>query len=266
MVFKSLLLAVFGLLVTDAAQAISLTGTYTQDFNSMGISGTTPPSDWVVYTGNSGTTNNTWATTIPANGTNSVASMVLAPTPLTATSAPTTNNNNGFNAALNPSTTSDRVLATSPTTVNGTGLQLTLTNNTGAALSGLNLGYDTVRFTAVGTANQLPGYWLFYSQDGRTWSNVSSLNPTISTVPNTVGITPTSGSFNFSTPVANGANFFLRWIDDNALQTSPDQIIGLNNVSITAIVIPTVPEPRAVAMFFGVAVLTPLLRRKRPTL
>jgi hypothetical protein len=242
------------------ANAVSLTGAgYTENFDSMGTSGTAPPAGWSVFTGNSGTLNSTWTTSIPANGANSVASMIPAPTPLTATSAPTATNNNGYNAARLPSATSDRVLATSPTTVSGTALQLLLTNNTGASLAGLSLSFDTVRFTAASSANQLPGYWLFYSLDNTSWTNVAALNPTIGTVPNTVGITNTGGSFNFSAPVANGADVRLRWVDDNATQTSPDQIIGLNNVSISA-----VPEPDMLAMMLGgLALITFIGRRKR---
>jgi hypothetical protein len=178
--------------------------------------------------------------------------MVVTTSPLSAVTTPTNNNNNGYNAASRPSTLSDRVLATAPTTVSGSALQLLLTNATGSPLSGLTLSYDIVRFTSASNPNELPGYQLFYSLDGTSWTNVTSLNPTISTVPNTVGVTPINGgSFTFSTPVATGANFFLRWVDDNAIQSSPDQIIGLNNVVITsdaAIDPAPVPEPGTLTM------------------
>ncbi len=222
---------------TGAASAASLTDSgYSQNFDSMGTSGTAPPSAWALYTGPSGTSNSTWTTSIPASG---VAALTPTTGSLTATSAPTATNNNGYNAALSPSNTSDRVLAASPTLVSGAALQLTLTNDTGAALDGLGLSFDTVRFTAAGTVNELPGYWLFYSVNGgSSWTNVSSLNPTIATVPNKVGVTSTSGSFDFSAPVAAGGAFELRWVDDNAQQTSPDQIIGLNNVNISPVPLP----------------------------
>ena len=258
------IIAMAGLFAAGTAQAVSLTGAgYTQNFDSMGAAGTAPPTDWVVYTGNSGTSNTTWGTAtsgaITANGANSVATMIAAATPLTAITSPTATNNNGYNAALDASSLTDRVLATSPTTVSGAGLQLTLTNNTGAALSGLTLSFDTVRFTAATSVNEIPGYWLFYSLDGSTWANVSSLNPTIATVPTPVGVTATSGSFYFSASVAPGAAFSLRWVDDNAAQTSPDQIIGLNNVTVSA-----VPEPGAVTMMLaGLAVMLSVATRRR---
>ncbi len=240
-----------------AANAASLTDSgYLQNFDSMGTTGTAPPADWTVYTGPSGTSNTTWSTSIPASG---VAALIPTSGALTATSAPTTTNNNGYNAALSAAATSDRVLATSPTQVSGAALQVTLTNDTGAALTGLNLGYDTVRFTSVGTADELPGYWLFYSLNGTSWTNVTALNPTIATVPNTVGVTTTSGSFNFATAVSAGSTFELRWVDDNAVQTSPDQVIGLNNVSVSA-----VPLPATLPLFLSaVGGLGFLARRKR---
>lgn len=214
---------------------------YSQNFDSMGAAGTAPPTDWAVFVGPSGTTNSTWNSSIDPAG---VAAMLPAASALTAVFTPSGTNINGFNAALSTSATADRVLATSPTTVSGAALQLTLTNNTGVALGGLGLGYDTVRYTVatntsgVATANELPGYQLFYSLNGSSWTNVPGLNPTLAAVPNTIGTTSTTASFAFFSAVAQGANFYLRWVDDNAQQTSPDQIIGLNNVSITAVPLP----------------------------
>jgi hypothetical protein len=118
-------------------------------------------------------------------------------------------------------------------------LQLTIANNTGSALSSFNISYDIDRFTAVSKANELPGYQLFYSTDGSSWTNVSALNPTLANVPNTVGVTNISGVVSLSNAVANGSHLELRWVDDDASQTSPDQMIGLNNVSITPVPLPS---------------------------
>lgn len=230
---------------------------YFQNFDSMGTAGTSPPAGWRVMTGNSGTSNTTWATTIPGNGTNSVASMVAAPTPLTASTSPTANNNNGYNAARSTSALTDRVLATAPTTVSGAALELTLTNDRGLDFPAgfqFDVSFDTVRFTTASTANELPGYWLFWSLDGTTWTNVAALNPTIATVPNTVGITTTTGTVALTGAWTAGSQLRLRWVDDNALQTSPDQIIGLNNVSF-------VPAPGAAALV-GLGLLTAGRRRR----
>jgi hypothetical protein len=247
-------------LATCTSHAALLTGSgYSQDFDGMGVSGTAAPTDWAVLVGPSGTSNTTWVSSIPAAG---VAAMVSTSGVLTAVTTPTVTNNNGFNAALSGSATSDRVLSTSPTTVSGGALQLTLTNNTGAALSGLNLGYDTVRYNAASTANELPGYQLFYSLDGSNWINVPSLNPTLTTVPNTTGVTSTTGIFTFSSAVAQGSNFFLRWVDDNAVQTSPDQIIGLNNVTVSAVPLPAA-LPLLLSALGGLGLVSGRSRRSR---
>ncbi len=236
--FLSLLLGCFGLV--PHASAVNFTNVFSENFDSMGTAGTAPPTGWSLKQGASSpvTSNTTWTTTIPTTGAGSVPTMIAAVTPLTASSAPTANNNNGYNAQ--GASSADRVLATAPTTGAGSAIELTLTNTSGSAISTIAISYDTRRFTqglvsATPTNNELPGYWLFYSLDnGTTWTNVSTLNPTITTVPNTVGVTSTpSTAFSLSSAWANNGTLLLRWVDDNAQQTSPDQIIGLDNVSIT---------------------------------
>lgn len=231
---------------------------YTQDFDSMGTGGTAAPLGWKHFAANFGS-NTTWGTTIPTGGANSVATMPItqATTVLTAITTPTANNNNGYNAAISGSALTDRVLATAPTTNAGAFLQLELGNNSGGDLLAgfaLTISFDTVRCNAPTTANELPGYWLFASQDGgTTWSNVLA-NPTISTVPNTVGVTASSLTYTLSSAWLSGTSIHLRWVDDNANQTSPDQIIGLNNVSV-------LPSPGAAALL-GMGVLMGARRRR----
>jgi hypothetical protein len=235
---------------TLTAHAASLTGSgYIETFDELGA-GTTlaPASGWGVeyLTGS----NTTWTNTtgIPGNGTNSVASMVagnstlLGPYTTAASVSGLKNTNTAYNVAAsiaNPSASStDVALATSPTVDAGMALQLTIANSTGSALSNFNISYDIDRFTVASAANELPGYQLFYSTDGSTWTNVSALNPTLTNVPNTVGVTNVSGIVSLSSAVANGSNLELRWVDDDASQSSPDQMIGLNNVDITPVPLP----------------------------
>lgn len=252
------------------SSAVSYSGAYSETFDEIGTTGTALPAGFTYYVGESGTSNTTWSATtgIIANGTSgSVASMVANTVGLTAVTTPSGTNNNGFNAAASTTSTSDRVVATSPTQVSGAAFELTLTNTTGLAINALNLGYTIQRFTAVATANELPGYEIFLSLDGATWTNVASLNPTIDgangtiAVPNTVGATivaPTAVSL--PSAWTTGSNLDIRWVDDNAVQTSPDQIIGLNNVVITN----TVPEPSALAFIFaGLGGLALVFRRKK---
>jgi hypothetical protein len=208
----------------------------------MGQSGTTPPAGWSVFQLPGAAGNWNPSAGIPA----SEVGGGTASTGLTAALNPTANNVNGYNAATAGNPT-DRTIATAPTGVNGIAIQLQLTNATGVALNAVNIQYDIRRFT-VGSQQpeELPGFWLFHSLDnGATWTNVTALNPVVTgsapqvVVPNTVGVTTVPRtSFILPVPWNNGANILFRWIDDNADVTSPDQIIGLDNV-----VVAPIPEP-----------------------
>src|SRR5262249_29222143 len=155
-----------------------------------------------------------WSSTIPASGTPSAATSTTENDTLVANSnagaGGFSSSSQAYNLALSTSTT-DRCLGSSPTGVAGEIFQLRLVNNTGGSLSGVKINYDIRRFTSVSTANELPGYWLFYSIDnGSTWNNVSALNPVISggtvNVPSTVGVTTVSPTtINFAASVAAGA-------------------------------------------------------------
>ena len=241
------LLAVAAIGAVGAADAASLTAAgYSETFDELGTAGTAAPAGWSLFKGDGGS-HTTWATTIPANGAISVASMVATSGTLTASNTPTATNINGYNAEAVKSSgalagTSDRVLATSPTGVTGNAIQLTLTNNTGTSLTGLNLSYDIDRLTSISSSSnyeELPGYWLFYSLDGSSWTNAGSFDSTATTVPNgSKGFSTTSGTLSFASAVAAGSTFELRWVDDNGVPTSPDQIIGLNNVNIAPVPLP----------------------------
>ncbi len=224
---------------TTTSSIVNVTGdpalwAYAQNFDSM-ASGTAPPSGWSFY-GVFGGANSTFTDSI-AITTASVVGGTLNNTLIASTTIPATtasSNTQGYNFALAASPT-DRALGTSPTTGQHIALQVSLTNPTGTPLNAIRLGYDIRRFTSVATVNELPGYFVFYSLDnGTTWNAASGLNPSIATVPNTVGVS-TMGpqTISFATPWVDGATLLIRWIDDNAVATSPDQIIGLDNVSIT---------------------------------
>ena len=117
----------------------------------------------------------------------------------------------------------------------------------------------------MATANELPGYKISVSVDATTWTNIAGLNPTVdgaggtTAVPNTVGSTVVSPT-TFALPATwvAGGNLDVRWVDDNAVQTSPDQIIGLNNITAT------VPEPSTwAALVLGTGLLAGILRSRR---
>jgi len=175
----------FFLLTLPVMAQVSFTGAdYVQNFDGMGT-GTAAPAGWEFY-GALGGNSTTWTTTIPASG---IGGGTLNSTLTASTTFSASSNTAGWNYAL-PETPTDRALGTSPTSGRGLVLQLRLTNDTGSAINAIRVGFDTRRFTAA--VNHLPGYWLFYSvDDGPTWTNASTLNPTASTVPGTVGVTNT---------------------------------------------------------------------------
>jgi hypothetical protein len=256
-------LAVTAVTGTVQAASISLTNAgYTDNFSELGTS-TTVPTGWAVYDGESGTGNTTWtsSTGIVANGASgSVQSMVATTTAFQYLNSTTpTYANGGFNApvSLVTSGATNHALGTDPTGNSGVALQLTLTNNTGAALNSIDVSYNIVALnagtpqgTGNGNAEELPGYELFYSTNGSTWTNVSDLNPTLTggtnadgtaipAVPDKAGVTavPTY-QLTLASAVANGSNLELRWVDDNGVYESPDQDIGLTNLAITPVPVP----------------------------
>ncbi|MEO8616001.1 MAG: metallophosphoesterase family protein, partial [Luteolibacter sp.] len=226
------------------AQAVNFTDTYSQDFNAMGT-GSAFMTDWSMKNGNGGTDSSTWVTNIPGSGADSVATMVETSGTLTynnAVEGPSAPNINGYN--LRGNSDSDRALGTSPTGASGVAIQLVLTNTRGSAITGLRIGYDIRRYAAVPTIDgnaEMPGYQLFYSLDGgSTWTNVSELNPTLAgagiQVPNTPGTTNVPlTSINLVSNWNPASDLLLRWVDDNAEPTSPDQMYGLDNVAIQEI-------------------------------
>lgn len=233
----SLAALLLALLAPGARAQVSFAGSYAENFDGLSaVDATVPaPAGWSFW-GALGGGNTTWtnATGIPANA---VGGGTLNNTLTSATIFTTSSNTAGFNYAL-PATPADRALGSAPTSGQGVVWQLALTNNTGAAWNTIRVRYDIRRFTAP-AANQLPGYWLFTSLDGgASWQNASALNPTLTgpagvIVPTTTGVTTVP-----ATAVALGGNWapggtlLLRWVDDNAAESSPDQVLGLDNVVV----------------------------------
>lgn len=231
---------------------------YSQNFDSMGTTGTTPPTGWSVYYYSG--SNTTWETSIPASaigGSTMTASNVTAAMLDTAITS-STKSTSAYNMA-DSATPNDRALATSPTGIAGTALQLVLTNTTGATLNSLSISYDIDKFYDGNTQGsgpyqeELPGYELFYSVNGGAYVNVASLNPVVTAdgvhpvvpvgTPNTGSVdytvtSITNAPISLTTAWGNGQTLTLQWVDDNAVNLSPDQVIGLNNVNITPTPIP----------------------------
>jgi len=87
--------------------------------------------------------------------------------------------------------------------------------------------------------------------EGTTWTNVAVLNPTLAgpgvQVPESVGVTTVAPTdFPPGAGWVPGATLLLRWVDDNATATSPDQIVGLDNVTLE--VVGVVGDPPTVSL------------------
>lgn len=251
------------------AQAVLGPGGYSENFDSMGAAGTTPPTGWQVFQIAGGSS--TW---INDTGSNSVADVGAIPNGtavaggtasvgLVANDNPAANQVNGYNATGATGVAADRGIATAPTGIAGSAIELRITNNTGAALTSLSVSYDIRRYLAGADnagrtpgagipegSDELPGYWLLYSLDnGANYTAVNSLIPVGAgpslnpIVPNTVGITSVvSAPILLGGPLNAGSNLFLRWVDDNAIDPSPDEIIGIDNVRLA------IPEPTSLAL------------------
>ena len=237
----ALILGLLGVLGATGASAATL---LSENFDGIGA-GTTPPTGWSLLS--VAGTNTTWG----AGGIALTGVTTSTTTGLTTNDAPTSNNNNGYNALGASGLTGDRCIATAPTGNAGLVIEsLSVANTLGGSITSFNISYD-----------ENPGYWLFYTLDaGTTWNNVSSLNPTLTNVPNTAGTTNISGtSITLSSAWLAGSSMRLRWVDDNGLASSPDQILGLDNVVLTAA---AVPEPASWSML-AVGALALVARRRR---
>jgi hypothetical protein len=142
----------------------------------------------------------------------------------------------------------DRALGSDPTGVGAVVIELSLRNATGSNLLGVTFSYDCkcLRNGLNGTeAAELPGYAFFYSLTGGTnavdWTPVNALS-----LPNyTQGTTLSSGAvaITFPTPLTNHGMMYFRWADDNTMACSPNQVLAVDNLTIT-----TLPPTNSLAL------------------
>jgi len=245
--YKSILfLCIMTMLANCTFAQASFTSTgYSQNFDGMGT-GTSMPLGWshLYVSGEHDNQNGLgWTNTtgIPSSGTRSAAGGVSSNTLVVNSNAGSSgyrDDNQAYNLAFSGST-GNRSLGTSPTGNAGNILQLVLRNNSASSFNSFIIRYTIRRFTTSASQDHLPGYRLFYSFNGSTWTNVTVLNPVSSgsgvVVPNTVGNTVVSNSvINFASGATWSVNslLYLRFVDDNATN-SPDQVIGLDDFTAT---------------------------------
>ena len=229
-------------ILASLSSAVAANLPYFQNFDSMGTTGTTMPLGWSFWTIAGGSSSATPPTSAE------MATAILADQPLMVWNQgdpPATWNANAGNMGLAPSPFNNRLLGTSPSGNRGGLLQLSLNNDSGAAITTVKLSYDMVTMTPPPDA-ELPGY-SFYYLDGSTWTPFPSLNLTDT---GTV-----SAVITYANPVANGGTLEFRWFDDNSSATSPDAMIAIDNVLI-------VPEPATLGLL-AVGALALISRRRK---
>ena len=229
-------------ILASLSSAVAANFPYFQNFDSMGTTGTTMPLGWSVWyiPGSSS------SSTPPTSAEMAAANIGVQQLNVwNQGNTPDAWSQQAGNMGLSPSPFPNRLLGTSPTGTRGSILELSLNNDTGAAIDTVKLSYDMVTMTPPPDA-ELPGY-SFYYLDGSTWTPFPGLNLTDT---GTV-----SAVITYANPVANGGTLEFRWFDDNSSASSPDAMIAIDNVLI-------IPEPATLGLL-AVGALALISRRRK---
>jgi hypothetical protein len=220
------------------ADTDSFIGSYTANFDGLGVAGTTMPLGFRTMTIAGGNTTYSAANPISTAGiASATASGTQTLTVWNPGSAVASSSSSLFNVG-SVGNVNDRALGSDVTSVAAMVIELSLTNSTGSNLLGVVFNYDLKVLTngSAGTeASELPGYAFFFSTTGGTtaaeWTRVDAL----SLANSTQGTTMNSGDVTVSFPIflTNNGRMFFRWADDNNQVSSPDQMIAIDNISIT---------------------------------
>lgn len=205
---------------------------YSQKFES--VNGRTMPAGWMAYEiaghasdlGN-GVSASTLAAKVAA-ATEGDNSLLLLPA---------ADDHSKAKAQLYLIGTTDHCLASSPTENAANVFDLALLNDTGSTMTGMKVKFDMKLLTRGsqndGERGELPGLSFLYSTDGNTWIAVDGLRMAQGDAVGTYAAPETR--ITFASGVPAGSRVLLRWVDDNANVASPDALIGLDNVQVTAI-------------------------------
>ena len=210
-------------------------GSYTEDFDSMGSSGTATPPGWFAGTGNG-----------PFNSGTTVA---------VSTGSSTGANNYNFGVAgTNPLT--DRALGSVASSTGGQrDTELDIVNNTGEALGQFTLSYDGEQWRTGGSTQGVNTLTLQLSTDGTTWNDLGSAFNFATPINNPASgaaldgnasanrVAGIGGTFVLGSPISDGSTFYLRWADPD--DSGTDAGVAIDNFSFSA---SAVPEPATLMM------------------
>ncbi|HEX8143594.1 MAG TPA: DNA/RNA non-specific endonuclease [Pyrinomonadaceae bacterium] len=232
--FVAVLLVALTLTLVHALAAVSLstTTTYVQNFDTIGTGGTaTLPADFKVdrpagvrTLGNYATAGN--ATTL-AGGTN--------------LSTTAQNGIYNFGATANSADRAIGFVSSGTGTTSGN-IYTQLVNNTGGALSGLQISYDVEKYR---NGSNPAGFsiQMYYSTNGTSWTSAgSSFLTSFPADTNNNGFTPAPGatvpvSATLSQPIPNGSNFYLAWNYSvtSGSTTTNAQALAVDNINILGV-------------------------------
>jgi DNA/RNA endonuclease G (NUC1) len=248
------LIALASVYVAFAAISLSTSVPYTQNFTSMGIPLSNPapsnlPADFRQDT----------IAAVRTLGSFSASNVTTARVGGTNVSSTAANGSYNFGAGTTTLGDADRAagfISSGTATMSGN-LYAQFVNNTGSALSGLQVSYDVEKYRN-GSNPAGFRYQLFFSLDGNSWTNAGpnfftafapdADNNGFATAPGAT-VSVTNKTINVS--VANGANVYLAWNYSvvSGTTTTNAQALAIDNVSVLGIgtVTPTNPTATGVA-------------------
>ncbi|MEI6084626.1 MAG: PEP-CTERM sorting domain-containing protein [Verrucomicrobiota bacterium] len=223
---------VAGCLTGAFAQTNLTSTTYTQVFDIMGATGTTPPDGW--FTGRKGT------------GTNGA---FLAVSPLAiSTGSSTTGTNYNFGSV---GASTDRALGSLAASGENRVTEFRFTNGTGFTITALTIAYDGEQWRSGGASQVANALSLHYGTDGTTFT-ATGYNFVSPQVAQTAGALDGNATANrvagiggtiTGLSIAPGSTVYLRWLDLDDGGT--DAGIAIDNFNLTLTV---VPEPSTLAL------------------
>jgi DNA/RNA endonuclease G (NUC1) len=229
--------ALVSVYVAFAAISLSTSVSYTQNFDSMNIplSSPTPsnlPADFRVLTVSA-------VRNVGSFGSASNQTLRVGGANLSSAAANGSYNFGAGGTALGNADRAPGFLASGTATMSGN-LYAQLTNNTGAALTGLQISYDVEKYR---NGSNPAGFriQLFHSSDGVIWTSagpdfLTSFAPDVdnSGFINAPGATVAVSNKTLNVSVANGANIFLAWnySVSTGSTTTNAPALAVDNVSI----------------------------------